>query len=631
MAIDLTKFAADSIIAADDMKKSFTNFLKDFRDQQRQMREEDAKQRAMDSDVVREAIRSQAQRAEELQKQFLQEGMSPEEQEAAKDQARKESQLETSQALEGEKQRILEEQPQSDIGSTFSILAGKFDNLLGISEKANKLSELRNDISKKGLVQTIRDSRERKAEAERQEALEESGGETKGGGMLDAATGAVGKVFQPIGKMFKSIAGLAKGAFAVFLPLLGFLKALDNPQFRDIVVSLFEFGKTVLKETFDGLMQLFDLITNTIVSIVDKFKIIFDGDTSLSEKMDALFGIFKDLGKLVFDAFNVVTEKIANIFGVSFAPYDGLGDWIVGKVKEVFTTVKNWFAEKVEFLVDGFTSIKDWITNALSGPVNFVKDLFSWPENPTEFATKLLDIVLLPYNLAINFLRSIFGWGEDEEGQTEPFSMGELIVGAVNSAIDWVKGLFGWNSDEETTTFSFSDFLFGEDGVVTKIIDWIKGLFDFELPDIGETLGKLNPFNWFGGDDEEDVKQIAKEQMGNNEEPSYSTAGEAAVAAEDAMIKYQQTGDKAYLEAYQNAYQQAFEMQQKAGNQQYEMLMKKMEENGKLTDDEKQFINQYNIMNGGNNVSSSSSTGFSTKKSAMNDDYSYQLMAGSMP
>src|SRR6056300_862678 len=115
MAIDLTKFAADSIVAADDMKKSFTNFFKDFKNQQKQAREEDAKQRAMDSDVVREAIRSQAQRAVELQKQFLQDGMSEKEQEAAKDQARKEAQLETSQTLEGEKQRILETQPQSNI------------------------------------------------------------------------------------------------------------------------------------------------------------------------------------------------------------------------------------------------------------------------------------------------------------------------------------------------------------------------------------------------------------------------------------------------------------------------------------------------------------------------------------
>ena len=65
--------------------------------------------------------------------------------------------------------------------------------------------------------------------------------------------------------------------------------------------------------------------------------------------------------------------------------------------------------------------------------------------------------------------------------------------------------------------------------------------------------------------------------------------------------------------------------------QQYEMLMRKMEENEKLTDEQKSFINQYNIMNGGNNVSSSSSTGFSTKKSAYNDDYTMQALAGSMP
>jgi hypothetical protein len=598
MAIDLTKFAADSIIAADDMKKSFTNFLKDFKGQQKKMREEDARKRAMDSDVVKEAIQQQGLRQQELEASGL-------DVEAARHQSR----MDTLNIISQTQQGILETQPQSDIGSTFSILAGKFDNLLGISEKTNKLAELRNDISKKGLVQTIRDSRERKAEAERESALTESGGEAKGG---DAAGGVLGKVFQPIGKMFKAIAGLAKGAFAIFLPLLGFMKALENPKFREIVFTLFEFAKTVLRETFDGLMQLFDLITNTIVSITDKFKIIFDGDTSLKEKMVALFGIFKDLGKLVFDAFNVITEKIANIFGVSFAPYKGLGDWIVGKVKEVFTTVKNWFAEKVKFLVDGYNNIKDWLLDKISVPINFLKDLFSFPESPTEFATKLIDIVLMPYNLAINFLRGIFSWGADEEGQTEPFSLGSYLTGIVGDAIDWVKGLFVWSSEDETTTFSISDFLLGPDGVVTKIIDWIKGLFDFELPDIGDTLGKLNPFNLFGGDDAEDIKETAKQQMSNNEEGSLN---EQVTDLDDSKsLKDSNLVDT-----------------DKPNNMQLEALLKKMIENGELSASDKAFIQQVNVVKGGDSVSSSSSTGFSTTKSAQNDDYAVQALAGSMP
>jgi hypothetical protein len=58
------------------------------------------------------------------------------------------------------------------------------------------------------------------------------------------------------------------------------------------------------------------------------------------------------------------------------------------------------------------------------------------------FATKFLDIILLPYNLAINFFRDIFGFGKDEQGKTTPFSLGKYIMGIVNKAIDFVKGLF---------------------------------------------------------------------------------------------------------------------------------------------------------------------------------------------
>ena len=54
----------------------------------------------------------------------------------------------------------------------------------------------------------------------------------------------------------------------------------------------------------------------------------------------------------------------------------------------------------------------------------------------------MIDIVLAPYNIAINFLKGIFGFGVDEEGIVPPFSLGELIVGVVTDIIDFFKGLF---------------------------------------------------------------------------------------------------------------------------------------------------------------------------------------------
>jgi len=78
-------------------------------------------------------------------------------------------------------------------------------------------------------------------------------------------------------------------------------------------------------------------------------------------------------------------------------------------------------------------------------PFQFLTDLFSFTEEDATaggIATKLFDIVLLPYNLAINFLRGIFGFGADEEGNVEPFSLGSFIVDTVQSAIDFIKDLF---------------------------------------------------------------------------------------------------------------------------------------------------------------------------------------------
>jgi len=204
------------------------------------------------------------------------------------------------------------------------------------------------------------------------------------------------------------------------------------------------------------------------------------------------------------------TEFIANVFGVSFEPYDGLISYISGKLTEGFKVVVDWFSQTGEFLLEGATgiwnwitgmidtawtgistwfsetgeyllggaaSIVDWLKDKLAAPFAFLTDLFSFPDSPEGFATKLIDIVLLPYNLAINFIRGIFGFGEDEEGNLEPFSLGEFIIDTAKDAIAWFKGLF-----------TFGD---GEGGM-------------FNLPNIGDAfmnmIGKLlpSPDSWIG-------------------------------------------------------------------------------------------------------------------------------------
>ena len=155
-------------------------------------------------------------------------------------------------------------------------------------------------------------------------------------------------------------------------------------------------------------------------------------------------------------------------------------------------------------------------------------------------STKLLDIVLAPYNIAINFLRGIFGFGEDEQGNVQPFSIGEMIVGVVTDIIDYFKGLFTFSEEDASVAgiatklidiilapyniainFLRGIFGFGEDeqgnvqpfslgemivGVVTDIIDFFKGLFDIDIMGLVRSIpgaGKVLDFFGFGGDEPE--------------------------------------------------------------------------------------------------------------------------------
>ena len=310
-------------------------------------------------------------------------------------------------------------------------------------------------------------------------------------------------------------------------PILKFIKEKALPMAIDAFKAVLEGVKTVFNYLYENvwpfirdnvIMNAVDYVKDTFTAIQtlfqdlgEKFGILFSEDATWWEKITAFLGIFGDIGQFFIDQFDRVTEFIANVFGVSFAPYDGLisyvsgklsegfkvvvdwfsqtgefllegatgiWNWITGMIDTAWTGISTWFSETGTFLLEGATGIVDWIKGKLEAPFAFLKDLFSFPDSPEGFATKLIDIVLLPYNLAINFIRGIFGFGEDEEGNLEPFSLGEFIIDTAKDAIAWFKGLF-----------TFGD---GEGGM-------------FNLPNIGDAfmnmIGKLlpSPDSWIGG------------------------------------------------------------------------------------------------------------------------------------
>ena len=89
--------------------------------------------------------------------------------------------------------------------------------------------------------------------------------------------------------------------------------------------------------------------------------------------------------------------------------------------------------------------------------------------------TKLIDILLAPYNLAVNFLMGLFGFNPKDFGQEgESFSIGKLVVDAIKSIYEWFKGLLDIDVKSIVKSIPGGDFLLGlfeDDTLAEQIAD----------------------------------------------------------------------------------------------------------------------------------------------------------------
>ena len=186
-------------------------------------------------------------------------------------------------------------------------------------------------------------------------------------------------------------------------------------------------------------------------------------------------------------------------------------------VKGAFKTVKDWFvglftwgaeAGKTEagdfsitkLALEGFKKVKGWITGlfswadstkpegedaewtllgsileAVKAPIRFLRDLFTFDTDFFEkdllsqlgiVSAKLVDLVFYPLNLAVNFVKGLFGWDEDEEGNKTTFSISGLIGDVMKKIGDFFSKLFDIDIRGLASTFlpdTVVDFLFGKE------------------------------------------------------------------------------------------------------------------------------------------------------------------------
>ena len=289
----------------------------------------------------------------------------------------------------------------------------------------------------------------------------------------------VTKVFDGVGKFFKGATGVFRG-IAKGSDLGGFFKTIGK-----VFVSGIGKIRTVLSSIgkfFGGIQKSSQLFAGFVKSFMGPFKMI----TGFASKFGAILGkIFLPI-TILMSAFDFITgfmdgfdeggilgglegglsKVFANLIGMPLDLLKSAVGWIAGVfgfdgVKETLNSFS--FSQLIKDMIGG-------IFDGIDGVVTFVKDLFTFDDlSFGGIFSKLTDIVFLPLNLAINFVRGLFGWGSEDE--SEPFRLSTFILGIFGTVKDWVMGIFSW---AETSS--------GEEGtwtLVGAILDAIKGPIRF--------------------------------------------------------------------------------------------------------------------------------------------------------
>ena len=130
-------------------------------------------------------------------------------------------------------------------------------------------------------------------------------------------------------------------------------------------------------------------------------------------------------------------------------------------------------------------------------------DLFSWPEGDDnivkKIATKFIDIVYAPVDLAIRWLRGLFGWGERTTGgppgtaEIDEFKLSTFIMGKIEEIITWFEDKFGGVATFVAGWFDWftnmPDHIYN--AFIAPIVDWIKGIFGGGADEASE--GRFRP------------------------------------------------------------------------------------------------------------------------------------------
>ena len=219
------------------------------------------------------------------------------------------------------------------------------------------------------------------------------------------------------------------------------------------IVTFFTSAVEVYKE--GGFTGLWEWTKDKILTAFKPIVTFFTGAVE-AYKVDGASGVWDYVKAKIATAFEpIVTFFTGATEAWTVGGATGVWDYVKTKITDAFAPIVTFFKSESKdggmFDFDGNPTILSWIVDKLKLPFKFLTDLFTFPETDEDglfsfsfmgkVLTKFVDLVFLPWNLAINFLKGVFQWGAPDE-KDEPFSLATLIGDVFKSIKDFFKDKF---------------------------------------------------------------------------------------------------------------------------------------------------------------------------------------------
>jgi hypothetical protein len=236
-------------------------------------------------------------------------------------------------------------------------------------------------------------------------------------------TGALWKIFTGIMRIFGHDSVMGKMAFKM-LQFTEKIKSMFKPIINAFkaVGKIGKFGK--IMKFLKGILKVFGKLFLPITILMAAWAAISGG---LDEAAEESGGFPQKILSFISGALKGLLDFF--IFDLAELIQDGI-KWAIGWFMGLFG-----FSEKEIEAATDFDFVKP-IKDALFKAIDFVRDIFRFEDTSLKgLFTSFIDILMLPINLAGNFLKNLFKWGDPDE----PFSLGKMITDTVASIWEWLK------------------------------------------------------------------------------------------------------------------------------------------------------------------------------------------------